>query len=199
MEARSIVCGIVLLYLATALTTLAQTTQAPAILVVPQNLDPLQQSLTINFHNQKTNTTSAPQTITLWNISSTDVTNLSAQLTAGKFTISSSTCSPNCTLHAGGHATIQVTFSSTSMGSFSSTLTFTGTASGLIPIPSVTLSGTAVLPPTTIPFSVNPTYTFHGIGGLNNNLSVDGDLYFGKEHRRQHLLGESVSIQRNRC
>jgi hypothetical protein len=40
---------------------LAQGIQAPAILVVPQNLDPTQQSLTINFHNQVAGTTRCPR------------------------------------------------------------------------------------------------------------------------------------------
>jgi hypothetical protein len=159
----------------------AQGTPALAVLVVPQNLDPTQPSLTINFHNQAAGATSTAQTITLWNISPTTISGLQAQLTAGKFTISSSNCSPNCSLGPGQHATIQVTFSSSTLGPFSSTLSFSGSTSGLLPIPSVTLTGTAVSPPASVPFSVNPAYGFHGIGSLNNNGLVDGDLYFGNQ------------------
>lgn len=183
MKAESVTrAAVALMCFGAALTmAFAQGIQAPAILVVPQNLDPTQQSLTINFHNQVVSTQSAAQTVTLWNISSTTVTNLKASVTSGQpFAISSGLSATS--LAAGQSATVKVKFFAQSTGgpTFTSTLSFTGTATGLIPIPSVVLTGTRASS-SSAALSVNPAYGFHGIGGLNGNSNLDGNLYFGNQ------------------
>src|ERR1700733_7959304 len=164
MQTKSIIRAAVALMCFEAALSIAFG-QAPAILVVPQNPDPTQQSLTINFHNQIASTQSAAQTVTLWNVSSTTITSLTASVTSGQpFAISSSLSATS--LAPGQSATVKVKFFGQTTGgpTFNSTLSFTGSASGLIPIPSVALKGTTV---SSHAFSANPAYSFHGIAALN--------------------------------
>ena len=154
--------------------------QAPAVLVIPQNPDPTQQVLTINFRNQLVNTQSAAQTVTLWNISSTQVTNLTASVTT-PFAISSNLSAT--TLQPGQSATVKVKFfaQGTAGSTYTGSLKFTGSATGLIPIPSVALTGTtASTSSSPKPSAVSPAYDFHGIAGSNGG-TLDGSLYFGNQ------------------
>lgn len=179
MKAASIALAIItVVFFEVALQS--ASAQAPALLVIPQNPDPTQQSLTINFHNQIVNTQSTAQTVTLWNISSTTVSNLTASVTAGRpFAISSSLSATS--LAPGQSATVKVKFFGQATGgpTFTSTLSFTGSATGLIPIPSVALIGTRASSSSTAS-SMNPAYSFHGVAALNGSTS-DNNIYFGNQ------------------
>ncbi len=158
----------------------AASAQAPAILVVPQNPDPTQQSLTINFHNQLKSTRSAAQTVTLWNISSQTISGITASVTSGEPFAIVSAVSPT-SLNPGQSATLKVAFFGQATGgpSFTSTLTFGASTTGIIPIPSVTLTGTTVSP-NSAAVSANPAYTFYGLAQLNGNTNNDA-VYFGNQ------------------
>lgn len=106
-------------------------------------------SSSISFGGQTLNTTSGTQTVTLTNgigpYSGTNVLTFASatSLTMGtQFAISTSTCSG--TVPAGGTCTVTLTFTPTSTGAQSDTLTFLDSAGGAYQ--TVTLSGTGLVP-----------------------------------------------------
>lgn len=82
----------------------------------------------LNFGNQKTNTTSAAKTVTVTNSGTTPLT-LSSVTISGNFAIASgTTCAHGTVLAPSAHCAINVTFKPTSKGSKSGTLTVTDNA-----------------------------------------------------------------------
>jgi hypothetical protein len=80
----------------------------------------------LNFHTQKTGTTSTPQTVTLTNTGNTALT-ISSMTPNGQFAISSTTCGSSVAPAA--NCTISVTFSPQTRGPKSGTITIRDSAS----------------------------------------------------------------------
>ena len=91
----------------------------------------------LNFHNQKTGTTSTPQTVTLTNTAKTALT-ISSMTPKGQFAISSTTCGSSVAPAA--NCAISVTFSPQTRGPKSGTITIRDSASSKPQV--IELSGT---------------------------------------------------------
>ena len=114
----------------------------------------------VAFNNQRENTTSAVQTLTLTN-AGTGTLNLTTVVLGGtnanQFAIvgTGTTCTNGATVAAGSSCVLKLTFTPTALGSQTATVTFTDDASPTTQ--AVTLTGTGVLPqaspaPATVPF-----------------------------------------------
>jgi hypothetical protein len=150
--------------------------QAGAILVIPQNQDPTQSALSINFGNVNL-TKPLTQTVYLWNVGSVPVSGINAMvsnLNGSAFTVNPTAIGQ---ITAGSKKTVTVTFNPTTAMQFTGKLNFTASTGGMIPIPSVNLIGTGV---SSNAFAVSPAYSFHGIKDLNGATN-DGNVYFGTQ------------------
>jgi hypothetical protein len=95
---------------------------------------------TLTFGNQKVGTTSSPRVVTITDTQGVPV-NISSVATNGDF-VQTNTCGSS--VLAGGKCTISVTFTPTTTGKRSGTLTIADDASGSPQV--VTLSGTGTIP-----------------------------------------------------
>lgn len=121
----------------------------------------------INFGNQQTGTTSAPQSVTVSNdgTDGVDLT-ISAITPTGDFNVSGGTCIVGTTLADGADCTVDVTFSPAADGAAAGTLVIASDA-GTTTNDTVALEGTGTPGPTAA-FSITPNTAAFGTVDLGN-------------------------------
>jgi hypothetical protein len=127
---------------------------------------------TVAFGNQQVSTTSAAQTVTLTNNSSTSALTVNSIAITGNsdFVIASNNCpASSSTLAANATCSIKVTFTPSKAAAETATLTVTGSASNSPQQITLTGTGTAATTSSSAPFTVTPSTT--GISVTQNGTA----------------------------